>query len=129
MSQHSRHALRGLILVAAVTSVWLLSTEPWGLGFYQLLMFTAPGALLGLGGSWMAHATTQAQWTWRSARRAAVIGAATLPPVLAFIVALDGNAQPQRLLVGFVYAAWVALLGGAAAALLHRSADADDGPR
>jgi hypothetical protein len=33
MSQHSRHAVRGLILVAAVTSVWLLSTEPWGLGF------------------------------------------------------------------------------------------------
>jgi hypothetical protein len=38
-------------------------------------------------------------------------------------------AEAQRLLVGFVYAAWVALLGGAAAALLHRSADADDGPR
>lgn len=123
MSRHSRHLLRGSILLAVLASIWLLSTEPWGLGFYQLLMFTAPGSLLGLGGSWMAHATTQSQWTWRSARRAAVIGAATLPPVLAFIVALDGNAQPQRLLVGFVYAAWAALIGGAAVALLQGRAD------
>jgi hypothetical protein len=122
-SRLSRRTVRGLILSAALASVWLLSTEPWGLGAYQLLMFTAPGALLGLGAAWMAHASTQTAWTWKSARRGAVIGAATLPPALAFVVALDGNARPQRLLVGFVYAAWVALVGGAAFALLHLPAD------
>jgi hypothetical protein len=122
-SRLSRRTVRGLVLAAVLASVWLLSTEPWGLGAYQLLMFTAPGALLGLGAAWMAHASTQTAWTWKSARRGAVIGAATLPPALAFVVALDGNARPQRLLVGFVYAAWVALVGGAAFALLHYPAD------
>lgn len=119
MSRRSRHLARGSILLAILASVWLISTEPWGLGVYQLVMFTAPGALLGLGASWMAHATRHSEWTWTSARRAAVIGAATLPPVLAFIVALGGNAQPQALLVGFVYLAWAALIGGAATALLR----------
>ena len=122
-SRLSRRTVRGLVFAAALASVWLLSTEPWGLGAYQLLMFTAPGALLGLGAAWMAHASTQTAWTWRTARRGAVIGAATLPPALAFVVALDGNARPQRLLVGFVYAAWIALVGGAAFALLHLPAD------
>lgn len=106
-------------MLALLASSWLLATEPWGLGVYQLLMFTAPGALLGLGAAWAAHAPAQSEWTWRSARRAALTGAVTLPPVLAFIVALDGSARPQRLLVGFVYAAWVALIGGAAVALLR----------
>src|SRR6476660_8294720 len=89
--RRSRVTARGLLLSAALASIWLLSTEPWGLGAYQLLMFTAPGALLGLGAGWMAHASAQRTWTWKSARRAAVLGAVTLPPVLAFIVALDGN--------------------------------------
>ena len=105
--------------VAALSSVWLLSTEPWGLGAYQLLMFVAPGALLGLGAGWAAHGFTQPTWTWQRARRSAVLGGLLLPPALAFLVALDGNARPQRLLVGFVYAAWVALIGGAAVALAH----------
>jgi hypothetical protein len=123
MRRRSRHVVRGLIMLAILASIWLLSTEPWGLGFYQLLMFTAPGALLGLGASWMAHTTTQGHWSWGTARRAALVGAATLPPVLAFIVALDGSAQPQQLLVGFVYAAWAALIGGGAMALLHRPSE------
>jgi hypothetical protein len=114
------HLVRLLVALALITSVWLVSTEPWGLGVYQLLMFTAPGALLGLGATWMAHASAPHTWTWRTGRRAAVIGAATLPPVLAFLVALDGNSRPQRLLVGFVYMAWIALVGGSAVALFHR---------
>jgi hypothetical protein len=52
-----------------------------------------------------------------------VLGAVTLPPLLAFVVALDGNARPQRLLVGFVYAAWLALIGGAAVALARYSSN------
>jgi hypothetical protein len=112
------------MIFAAVTAVWLVATEPWGLGVYQLLMFTAPGALLGLGTSWMAHAARREEWTWTVARRSAIRGATILPPVLAFIVALDGNARPQRLLVGFVYAAWVALIAGAVAGLIPRRASA-----
>ena len=118
MTRHSRRTARAFIVLAIITAVWLLSSEPWGLGFYQLLMFAAPGALLGLGAGWMGYASRPAQWTWAVARRSAIRGAAILPPILAFVVALDGNARPQRLLVGFVYSAWVALLGGAATALV-----------
>lgn len=121
MARPFRHLVRVLVTLAGVLSLWLLSTEPWGLGVYQLLVFTAPGALLGLGAAWTAHASTPETWTWQRARRAAAVGAATLPPVLAFLVALDGNARPQRLLLGFVYFAWLALLGGAVTALLHRT--------
>lgn len=108
-----------LIGIGVLASVWLVSSEPWGLGFEQLLMFTAPGALLGLGAGWAAHGATQRQWTWKASRRAAVIGAVTLPPVLAFVVAWDGNARPQRLLVGFIYAAWLALIGGGVTSLVR----------
>ena len=125
MSARSRHSLHILGALALSASVWLLSTEPWGLGVFQLVMFTAPGALLGLGATWMAHMFSRRSWTWQSARRGAVIGATTLPPLLAFLVALDGNARPPALLAGFVYAAWIALFGGAIAApFLHTSADA-----
>ena len=123
MTHRSRHAVRVLGFVAALSSAWLLSTEPWGLGAYQLIMFMAPGALLGLGAGWAAHGFTPATWTWRRARRSAILGGLLLPPALAFLVALDGNARPQRLLVGFVYAAWAALIGGAAVALAHAPRD------
>ena len=120
MSRRSHNAVRALIVLSALAAVWLVSSEPWGLGVEQLIMFTAPGALLGLGASWAAHASMQREWTWRRSRRSAVVGAVTLPPVLAFIVAWDGNARPQRLLVGFVYAAWAALIVGGAVALVRR---------
>lgn len=122
MSRRSRNTVRGLIVLSGLAAVWLVSSEPWGLGVEQLFMFVAPGALLGLGASWAAHASLQRQWTWRRSRRAAFVGAATLPPVLAFIVAWDGNARPQRLLVGFVYAAWAALIVGGVVALIRRPA-------
>ena len=122
MSRRSRNAVRTMIILAGVASVWLVSSEPWGLGVEQLLMFAAPGALLGLGAAWAAHGSSQGQWNWKGARRAALIGAVTLPPVLAFVVAWDGNARPQRLLVGFVYAAWAVLIGGGVMSLVRRPA-------
>ena len=122
MSRHSRHAVRTMIILAGLASVWLVSSEPWGLGVEQLLIFAAPGALLGLGAAWAAHGSSQRRWNWKSARRAALIGAVTLPPVLAFVVAWDGNARPQRLLVGFVYAAWAVLIGGGVMSLVRRPA-------
>ena len=120
MSIRLRHGMRVLWGAAAIASVWLLSTEPWGLGAVQLVVFTAPGALLGLGTAWMAHIASPNTWTWQTARRAAVIGGSTLPPLLAFLVAVDGNSRPQALLAGFVYAAWIALFVGAVAALVQK---------
>jgi hypothetical protein len=78
-----------------------------------------------MGAGWAAHGYSQAQWSWKHALHAAVVGAVALPPVLAFLVALEGNDRPQRLLIGFVYAAWVALLGGAVVALVRRVASSD----
>ena len=119
MSRRLRRSIQSLSLIAIVIAVWLLSTEPWGLGVFQLFMFTAPGALLGIGAAWMAHLRSPSSWTWVTARRAAVVGGCTLPPLLAFMVALDGNSRPPALLAGFVYAAWIALMGGAVAALFR----------
>lgn len=120
-----RHSFLGLLVLTIVVAVWLLSTEPWGLGVYQLLVFTAPGALLGIGAAWTAHLASRATWTWRSTRRGAIVGATTLPPLLAFLVAVDGNSRPQALLAGFVYAAWIALIGGGFVALVQKLREDD----
>jgi len=111
-----RRRSRALIGVVAALAVWVAATEPWGIAVYQLLVFMAPGALLGLGAGWMAYASAQRAWTWRTARTAALLGAILLPPVLAFLIALDGNARPHQLLAGFIRAAWLAFAGGLAVA-------------
>ena len=98
--------------VAIIAAVWVLSTEPWGIGVYQLVVFMAPGALLGLAAGWMAYAADQDRWSWRVALRWAIGGALLLPPILTFLVAVDGNARPHRLLAGFIRAAWLALALG-----------------
>src|SRR5688500_587833 len=102
-------ARRKLTIAAGLTiiAIWTLASEPWGLAVYQLVVFAAPGALLGLGATWMAYASARSAFTWRVARNGALLGAALLPPVLAFLVALDGNARPHRLLAGFIRAAWL----------------------
>ncbi|MGH7679183.1 MAG: hypothetical protein ACRENU_11995 [Gemmatimonadaceae bacterium] len=107
MSLRSQLLLR-VVAIAGVCALWWFAAEPWGLAAYQLLFFMAPGALLGLGTGWMTYASRQKAWSWRKARNAALAGGALLPPVLAFLVALDGNARPQSLLAGFVRAAWIA---------------------
>lgn len=105
--------LGGIVLGLAV---WVAATEPWGIAVYQLVVFIAPGALLGLGAGWTSHASAPDAWTWRRARMWAVAGALVMPPVLAFLVALDGNARPHQLLAGFVRAAWLAFALGLAVA-------------
>ncbi|MEX2177230.1 MAG: hypothetical protein WD801_00875 [Gemmatimonadaceae bacterium] len=112
----TRKRLQYVAGIAGGLAVWVLATEPWGIAVYQLVVFMAPGALLGLGAGWMAYASDQHAWSWRAARTAALIGAIALPPVLAFLVALDGNARPHRLLAGFIRAAWVAFAVGLAVA-------------
>jgi MFS family permease len=101
---------------APALALWFLASEPWGLAAYQLIVFAAPGALLGLGASWMAYSSRQSDWSWRIARNWTLIGAALLPPILAFLIALDGNARPHGLLAGFIRAAWLALALGLAVA-------------
>ncbi len=120
-ARHRRHAFKHGVRVAfagaLILSVWLLSTEPFGLGALQLLVFMGPGALLGLAAGWMANATKPRAWTWHRGLTAAVRGALILPPLLAFIVGLDGTDRPQHLLVGFVRTAWLALVAGGAVAV------------
>lgn len=100
-------------MAIALALYWSVASEPWGMRVHQLVVFAAPGAVLGLGGAWMAHASAPAKWTWRIGRNAALAGALLLPPILAFLVAVDGNARPHQLLAGFIRAAWLALtLGG-----------------
>ena len=99
----------GLILAAGVG---LLATEPWGMQVYQLIVFMAPGALLGLATGWMAFASDQEKWSWRAGMQWAIAGAIALPPLLAFLIAVDGNARPHRLLAGFIRSAWLALALG-----------------
>lgn len=115
LSRAREHRL-GIAASAAIVAFWALASAPWGLAVYQLVVFAAPGALLGLGAAWMAYASAQNAFTWRIARNGALLGAALLPPVLAFLVALDGNARPHRLLAGFIRAAWLALACGMAIA-------------
>jgi hypothetical protein len=121
VARRRRHAVRAAVRVAfagaAILSIWLLSMEPFGLGMVQLFVFVGPGALLGLGAGWMANAAKPQAWTWQRGRVAAIRGALILPPVLAFIVGLDGNDRPQHLLVGFVRSAWLAFIAGGAVAV------------
>lgn len=110
----------GGITLAAL--VWLAATEPWGIAVYQLIVFMAPGALLGLAAGWMAYAADQPAWSWRTGVRWAIAGAIALPPFLAFLVAVDGNARPHRLLAGFIRAAWLALALGLSVATARATA-------
>lgn len=108
-----RLALRTLAIVA----LWLVVTEPWGLRVIELLPFVAPGALMGLAASWIAAALTPSRWRWADGLRGAGLGAAVLPPVFAFLVALAGAGRPQHTLESLVLLAWLALGAGAVAAL------------
>lgn len=103
--------------MTATLGLWLLASEPWGMAVYQLIVFSGPGALMGVGASWMSYVSAQHRWTWRKARNSAVAGALLVPPFLAFLIAVDGNARPHRLLAGFIRAAWLAFGLGAAIAV------------
>ena len=105
---------RWLVVFALIVALWLAASEPWGLGAEQLTVFAAPGALLGLGVCWAMYAFDRDRFTWRVAGISAALGALFAPPFLTFLVALDGNARPSRLLAGFIRAAWIALLAGLA---------------
>jgi hypothetical protein len=108
-----RHG-RAVLGVVAAALLWVLASVPWGLAVHQLVVFAAPGALMGLGISWAAHAAVPQRWTWRVAGRGVWWGALVLPPFIAFLIALDGQARPHQLVIGFVRSAWIALAAGLA---------------
>jgi hypothetical protein len=113
LRRHGRSA--SIVLIAL--SLWIAGSVPWGLAAHQLVVFAAPGALLGLGASWMSFAAQPARWSWQSGRAGALWGALVLPPFIAFLIALDGQARPHQLVIGFVRAAWLAFALGLAVAV------------
>ena len=123
MRRVSRRRIRwrstlGVVRITALTLgvaiLWFGASVPWGLPILDVLPFAAPGALIGLATGWMAHAATRWQWTWNAAKRSALFGAAVIAPILVFYVGIQGNLHPERLIVGFVRAAWLAFAIGAA---------------
>jgi hypothetical protein len=113
LRRYGRTAVIGVVAL----SLWMAGSVPWGLAVQQLVVFAAPGALLGLGASWMSFAAQPARWTWHSGRSGALWGALVLPPFIAFLIALDGQARPHQLVIGFVRAAWLAFALGLAFAV------------
>lgn len=109
--------LRLWLGIVALAVVWIGATEPWGLSVFELVLFVAPGALMGLAASWIAAALTPQRWHWRDGLNGATIGATVLPPIFAFLVALAGTWRPQHTLEALVLLAWLALAAGALAAL------------
>lgn len=112
-----RRLATGAVWTLIAGALWLGATEPWGLGLFELVAFLAPGALMGLAASWIAAALSPARWRWRDGLRGAALGAAFLPPVFAFMVALAGVGRPARTLEALVLFAWLALGAGAFAGL------------
>jgi hypothetical protein len=108
----------------AALALWIVASEPWGMAVYELIVFAAPGALMGMGASWMSYVSARHEWTWTRARNAALAGALLAPPFLAFLIAVDGNARPHRLLAGFIRAAWLAFGLGVAIAVARSARSA-----
>lgn len=109
--------LRLWLGIVALVGFWIFATEPWGLSVFELFVFVAPGALMGLAASWIAAALTPQRWHWRDGLNGATIGATVLPPIFAFLVALAGTRRPQHTLEALVLLAWLALGAGAVVAL------------
>ena len=66
---------RSGLVVAVSFGLWMLASVPAGLAFHQLVVFAAPGALLGFGASWAAHAAAPSGWSWHAARSEVLWGA------------------------------------------------------
>jgi len=124
MRRATRRRIASATLMVVVAFLWFIVTVPWGMPLTQLVVFLAPGALIGLGTSWAAFAFDHHGWNWKLARRHALLGALLLPPVLAFLVALDGNTRPPRLLAGFVRTAWLAFAMGVVIGVVRASSSA-----
>jgi hypothetical protein len=107
--------------VLLLVSLWLLASIPWGLSAVSFLIFTAPGAVLGIATAWMSHIFERGDWNWRSGTAGALVGASVLPPFLAFMLTLTGSsASPRDILTLFVLTPWFALAAGVAIGFMRK---------
>lgn len=110
-----------VVAVVFIVGIWLFASIPWGLSAFSFLVFTAPGAVLGIATAWMSRVFERGAWSWRAGLGGALIGASLLPPFLAFMVSLTGTAaSPTDLLTLFVLTPWFALAAGVALALIRK---------
>lgn len=116
-----RVELRGHWRVAgtgvAALVLWTLASQPTGLPVHQIALFVAPAAIIGLAASWASYAHAPDRFRWRTGAVGAALGGALLTPLLAFLIALDGQARPHGLVAGFVRSAWLAFAVGLAVAV------------
>ena len=121
---HRRRTRRGAAL-------WLLAGAALAAGFWfrdaivplltyarTLLVFTAPGVVLGLAVGWLSHAFHRADFTWHRGLVSAITGAVALPPVLAAAIMLTALTFPDGVIQLFVWGAWAAVVIGLVAAVV-----------
>jgi len=99
----------GSLLGLGTVWLWWLATSPSGFSVLELLIFTGPGMVLAIATSWANHTFGRESWEWRDALVAGLIGAAVLPPILAFNIALLAALNSGAVVVTFVLGAWLAL--------------------
>lgn len=103
-----------LALLALALATWAVCLVPTGMRPRELLVFSAPGALLWIGLSAAAHGVARRDIAWRSVLRWLVLGAVLLPPPIGVLVALSGLERPRQIVAVFTLAAWLTLIIGAA---------------
>lgn len=103
---------RYLAITVLIAALWAVAVVPTGFGIFQLSMFAAPGMVLAVATSWMAHALSPEKWDWDYAFGAAVIGATAFPPFVAVFVAWSATLDANTMGTLFVLGSWLALVGG-----------------
>ncbi len=110
-----------VLAVVFLVALWLFASIPWGFSAFTFLVFTAPGAVIGIAMAWMSRVFERGHWDWRAGLTGALIGGSFLPPVLAFMVSLTGaSGSPRDLLTLFVLTPWFALAVGVVIGLVRR---------
>ena len=116
MEPASRTVLFVLTGVAAAT--WIIAVTQLGSSALVALVFTAPGAVIGLTIGWLSHAFIRREYTWGRGLISALTGAVILAPWLAAAVVVVTGLEPENLLLLFIAGAWIAALVGMIAAVL-----------
>lgn len=106
---------------AAVAATWHLASVSLASGALDIIPFTAPGALIGLGVGWLSFAAVRREFIWRTGLVSALAGAVVLPPWLGLLIAMVAMTTAGAVLL-LVTGAWAAVGLGAMLALL-RGAD------
>jgi hypothetical protein len=124
MTQHPSpwwrsHLAIALWVSALAATLWLAVLVPSGFGIQEMIAFVPPAAALAVFMRWVSFALSPSRWSWDDGMRAALVGAALLPPFLTLLVVLVGLERPPQLLVLFVIGAWIALGAGLLAAVVR----------